>query len=159
MRHNKKGNHLSRTTSHRKAMLRNLACQVFEHKEVKTTVAKAKELRGYVERLITYGKKGSLHHRRLAFKFLQNKTAVTTLFDEIAPSFEARNGGYTRVIKLGSRKGDAAPLSLFQLVGFEKSSQKKKAKEAKKGKTKDAEKEAPQQAAAPAPETETKEKK
>lgn len=159
MRHNKKGNHLGRTTSHRKALLRNLACQVFEHKEVQTTVAKAKELRGYVERLITYGKKGSLHHRRLAFKFLQDKTAVTTLFDEIAPNFETRNGGYTRLIKLGRRKGDAAPLSLFQLVGFEKSSQKKKAKEAKKAKKKDAEKEASKEASAPAPETETKDEK
>ena len=128
MRHRKKGNHLSRTSSHKKALMRNLAAQVIEHKEIKTTHAKAKELRGYVERLITYGKKGTVHHRRLAFKFLQNKQAVNDLFTEIAPSFEDRNGGYTRIIKLGNRKGDNAPLSLFQLVGFEKISEKTAAK-------------------------------
>lgn len=132
MRHKKKGTHLGRTTSHKKALMRNLSAQVIEHKEIKTTVAKAKELRHYVERLITYGKKGTLHHRRLAFKFLQNKYAVTSLFDEIAPTFADRNGGYTRIIKLGNRKGDAAPLSIFQLVGFEKVSEKPKAKDDKK---------------------------
>ena len=128
MRHNKKGNHLGRTTSHKKALMRTMAAQLIEHKEIRTTVAKAKELRQYVERVITYGKKGSGHHRRLAFNFLQNKNAVTTLFDEIAPTFETRAGGYTRIIKLGKRKGDAASLSLFQLVGFEKGGEAKKAK-------------------------------
>jgi len=137
MRHRKKGNHLSRTSSHKKALMSNLAAQVIEHKEIKTTVAKAKELRGNVERLITYGKKGTVHHRRLAFKFLQNKEAVTNLFEEVAPSFEDRPGGYTRIIKLGNRKGDAAPISLFQLVGFEKVTEKPKAKKAKKEKVKD----------------------
>ncbi|MBD3224049.1 MAG: 50S ribosomal protein L17 [Caldithrix sp.] len=120
MRHKKRGNHLSRTTGHRKALMRNLAAQVFEYKEIKTTTAKAKELRSYVERLITYGKRGTLHHRRLAFRMLQNKDAVTNLFDEIAPAFESRAGGYTRVVKLGRRRGDGADLSLFQLVSFEK---------------------------------------
>ncbi len=115
--------------------MRNLAAQVFEHKEIKTTVAKAKELRGYVERLITYGKKGTVHHRRLAFQFLQNKEAVHTLFNEIAPTYEDRAGGYTRIIRLGNRQGDNAELSIFQLVGFEKvqakkEEKKKKAKEA-----------------------------
>ncbi len=113
--------------------MRNLAVQVIEHKEIRTTVAKAKELRHYVERLITYGKKGTLHHRRLAFRFLQNKQAVTTLFNEIAPLYEDRAGGYTRIIKLGNRKGDNAPLSIFQLVGFEKvepKAEKKKKKAA-----------------------------
>ena len=128
MRHKKKGNHLGRTASHKKALMRNMAAQVIEHKEIRTTVAKAKELRQYVERLITYGKKGSVHHRRLAFKFLQNKYAVTTLFDEIAPAFDAREGGYTRIIKLGKRKGDAASLSVFQLVGFEKGGEASKSK-------------------------------
>jgi len=112
--------------------MRNLAIQVFEHKEIRTTLAKAKELRSYVERLITYGKKGTLHHRRLAFSFLQNKQAVTTLFDEIAPTYETRNGGYTRIIKLGNRKGDNAKISIFQLVGFEKVQSKEEKKKKKK---------------------------
>ncbi len=137
MRHRKKGNHLGRTTSHKKALMRNLAVAVFEHKEIRTTLAKAKELRRYVERLITYGKKGTLHHRRLAFQFLQNKQAVKTLFDEIAPVYEDRAGGYTRIIKLGNRKGDNAPISIFQLVGFEKvkpKTEKKKKAETEKAK-------------------------
>lgn len=136
MRHNKKGNHLSRTTSHKKALMRNMAAQIIEHKEIKTTIAKAKELRGYVERLVTYGKKGTLHHRRLAFKLLQNKEAVKGLFNEVAPAFDAREGGYTRIIKLGNRRGDGAPMSVLQLVGFEKSASKSKAKSTKKGKKK-----------------------
>ncbi len=126
MRHLKKGNHLGRTASHKKALMRNMAAQVIEHKEIKTTLAKAKELRKYVERLITYGKGASVHHRRLAFKFLQNKEAVTTLFEEIAPTYEERNGGYTRIIKLGNRKGDNAEISIFQLVGFETLAEEKK---------------------------------
>ncbi len=129
MRHKKRGNHLSRTYSHKKALMRNMVAQVIEHKEIKTTLAKAKELRGYVDRLITYAKKGSLHHRRLAFKFLQNKEAVTTLFDELASSFEGRPGGYSRIVKLGLRQGDGASMSVFQLVGFEKDSQKTDTKE------------------------------
>ena len=136
MRHKKKGNHLGRTTSHKKALMRNMAAQVLEHKEIKTTVAKARELRGYVERLVTYGKKGTLHHRRLAFKFLQSKDAVKGLFNEVAPTFETREGGYTRIIKLGSRRGDGAPMSILQLVGFEKSPSKSKQKPAKKDKKK-----------------------
>ncbi|NOX90484.1 MAG: 50S ribosomal protein L17 [Calditrichaeota bacterium] len=132
MRHRKKGNHLGRTASHKKALMKNLAAQVIEHKEIRTTLAKAKELRHYVERLITYGKKGSLHHRRLAFRLLQDKRAVTTLFDEIAPIYEDRNGGYTRIIKLGNRKGDNAPISIFQLVGFEKVQTKADKKKKKK---------------------------
>ncbi len=131
MRHLKKGNHLGRTASHKKALMRNMDAQVIEHKEIKTTLAKAKELRKYVERMITYGKRGSVHHRRLAFKFLQNKEAVTALFEEIAPAYEDRNGGYTRIIKLGNRKGDNAEISIIQLVGFEVSAEEKKAKEKK----------------------------
>lgn len=134
MRHRVRGSHLGRTTAHKLALMRNLAAQVIEHKEITTTVAKAKELRGYVDRLITYGKKGTLHHRRLAFRFLQSKVAVTTLFAEIAPTFETRNGGYSRIIKLGHRRGDNAPLSIFQLVGFERAAEKRKLKEAKKEK-------------------------
>ena len=120
MRHKKKGNHLSRTASHKKALMRNMAAQVIEHKEIKTTVAKAKELRGYVERLITYAKKGTLHHRRLAFKLLQNKGIVHHLFEDVGPTFEGRNGGYTRIIRLSLRRlGDNGQLVLLQLVGKE----------------------------------------
>ncbi len=136
MRHLKKGNHLGRTASHKKALMRNMAAQVIEHKEINTTLAKAKELRKYVERMITYGKRGSVHHRRLAFRFLQNKEAVKTLFEEIAPAFEERNGGYTRIIKLGNRKGDNAEMSIIQLVGFETLSEEKKTKEKKEKQTK-----------------------
>jgi len=158
MRHKKKGNHLGRTTSHKKALMKNMAAQLIEHKEIKTTVAKAKELRGYVERLITYGKKGTLHHRRLAFQFLQNKNAVNNLFDEVAPSFETRPGGYTRVLKLGNRRGDGAPMSVVQLVGFEKGTSKTKTKTTAKGKKKvAAEKEAATEPAKPAAEEMNKE--
>jgi large subunit ribosomal protein L17 len=118
MRHKNKGRKLGRTASHRKALLRNLAIELLRHKEIKTTVAKAKEARVYVERLITYAKKGELHHRRLAFAFLRDKESVKNLFDEIAPTFSDRPGGYTRIIKLGRRQGDGAPLALIQLVGF-----------------------------------------
>lgn len=136
--HNKiKKRKLGRTASHKKALLKNLANQLFEHKEIRTTTAKAKEVRPYVERLITYAKKGDLHHRRLAFAFLRNKQTINILFDEIAPVYENRQGGYTRVVKLGNRSGDAAPISLLQLVGFEKLGDKSKKKtESTKKKTK-----------------------
>jgi large subunit ribosomal protein L17 len=119
MRHRIKGRKLNRTTSHKKALLRNLANQLFEHKEIKTTTAKAKEAQSTVERLISYAKKGKLHHRRLAFSFLRQKATIKTLFDEIAPVYTDRQGGYTRVIKLGRRQGDGAYMSILQLVGFE----------------------------------------
>ncbi len=136
MRHKKKGNHLGRTASHKKALMCNMAAQVIEHKQIKTTEAKAKELRGYVDRLITYGKKGSVHHRRLAFKFLQNKQVVTSLFDEVATACQDRNGGYTRIVKLGNRKGDAATVVVFQLVDFQKSADTSKPSKAAKKESK-----------------------
>jgi len=120
MRHRKSGRKLNRTASHRKAMLSNMANQLFENKEIKTTTAKAKEARSTVERLITYAKKGDTHHRRLAFGFLRNKETTKMLFDEIGPAFSDRPGGYTRILKLGRRQGDGASLSILQLVGFEK---------------------------------------
>jgi large subunit ribosomal protein L17 len=132
MRHRKSGRKLNRTASHRKALLRNLANQLIEHKEIKTTTEKAKEARSTVERLITYAKHGDLHHRRLAFRFLRNKDSIKTLFDEIAPSYSDRQGGYTRVLKLGRRLGDGASLSLLQLVGFEKLSDMSKTETKKK---------------------------
>ena len=119
MRHRKKTKKLGRTKSHRKATLRNIAQAIFEHHQIKTTLAKAKAARGPIERLITYGKKDTVASRRLAFKFLQNHQLVKVLFDEIAPTFAERSGGYTRVIKLGNRQGDNAELAILQLVGFE----------------------------------------
>jgi large subunit ribosomal protein L17 len=144
MRHRKKGKQLSRPASHRRALLRNLANQLFEHKEIKTTTVKAKVARPLVERLITYAKKGSLHHRRLAFDFLRQKTAVKVLFDEIAPVYSERQGGYTRILKLGRRQGDGASIALMQLVGFEKAVEAAKAakEEKKKAKKKAAEEKA-----------------
>ena len=121
MRHRKKVKKLGRPTGHRKALLRNLAAQIIQHHEIKTTLAKAKAARGFVERLITYAKNDTVHARRLAFKQLQNRTLVKKLFDEIGPAFEDRNGGYTRVIKLGQRRGDGAEIAILQLVGFETS--------------------------------------
>lgn len=138
MRHRKKGRKLNRTSSHRKALLRNLANQIIEHKEIKTTTAKAKEARSTVERLITYAKKGDLHHRRLAFGFLRNKESIKILFDEIAPAYAEREGGYTRVLKLGRRLGDSASISLLQLVGFEKLTDTSKPEKKKKAKKKEA---------------------
>jgi large subunit ribosomal protein L17 len=145
MRHRIKGRKLNRTTSHKKALIRNLANQLFEHKEIKTTTAKAKEARLTVERLITYAKKGDTHHRRLAFSFLRQKETIKTLFDEIAPTFTERQGGYTRVIKLGRRQGDGAPMAILQLVGFETlgdAGKQEKKKKQKKKEEKSAEKEA-----------------
>ena len=120
MRHRKTVKKLGRTASHRKALLRNLASAIIEHKQIRTTLPKAKAAQGYIEKLIGYGKQDSVHARRLAFKLLQNRTLVKTLFDEIAPTFSDRNGGYTRVVKLGQRRGDSAQLALLQLVGFER---------------------------------------
>jgi large subunit ribosomal protein L17 len=119
MRHLNKGRSLSRSPSHRKALLANLAQELFKHKRIQTTLAKAKELRPYAEKLVTTAKKGHLAARRHVLRFLSRKSAVNTLFEEIAPSFAERNGGYTRIVKLNPRIGDAAPMALIELVGFE----------------------------------------
>lgn len=150
MRHNKKGTHLGRTTSHKKALMRNIVCSLFEHKSIKTTQAKAKEARRYAEKMITYAKKGTLHHRRLAFKFLQNKEAVIALFDEIGPSCAERPGGYTRIIKLGYRQGDAAAICLLELVDLSTVTKKKREEKKEKAaaKKEKAEKEKEKAAAA-----------
>lgn len=116
MRHRKKGRKLSRTASHRRATLRNMASSLFRHGRIETTTAKAKELRPYAERLITLAKRGDLHARRLAGARLREREVLGILFDEIGPRFKDRPGGYTRIIKLGTRKGDAADMSLIQLV-------------------------------------------
>ena len=119
MRHLQKGRSLSRSISHRKALLSNLAQELFQRKRIRTTLAKAKELRSYAEKLVTNAKKGHLAARRHALRRLNRASVVKTLFDEIAPSYANRNGGYTRIIKLGQRIGDSAPLAIIELVGFE----------------------------------------
>lgn len=116
MRHRKKGRKLNRTASHRRATLRNMATSLFRHGRIETTTAKAKELRPYAERLITLAKRGDLHARRLAATKIQDRQVLGSLFDDLGPRFAERPGGYTRILKLGSRKGDAAEMSLIELV-------------------------------------------
>jgi large subunit ribosomal protein L17 len=130
MRHNKSGRRLGRTTSHRIAMFRNMVTSFFSHERIVTTDAKAKELRPIAEKMITLGKKGDLHAIRQAASYIRDKETVTKLFSTIAPRYKERAGGYTRIIKLGIRPGDAAPLSVIELVEEEivKKAPKKKAK-------------------------------
>ena len=116
MRHNKRGRKLSRKTAHRKALMSNLAVALITHKKIKTTDAKAKELRSYVEPLITFAKRGNLHARRQVLKKIRHKNVVRELFDNIGPSFSDRNGGYTRITKLGFRDNDCAPVSIIEFV-------------------------------------------
>lgn len=118
MRHGDKVNNLSRTKSHRKALLINLTCQLFEYKKIVTTLAKAKALRTYAEPLITKAKENTTHQRRIVFSRLQNKEAVKELFDVISPKVGNRPGGYTRIIKLGTRHGDNAELAMIELVDY-----------------------------------------
>ena len=121
MRHNKKFNHLGRTASHRSAMLSNMASSLIlsEHKRITTTLAKAKELKKYVEPLITRSKKDDTTSRRVVFRYLQNKFAVKELFSTVAEKVGDRPGGYTRIIKLGTRQGDAAEIAFIELVDFD----------------------------------------
>jgi large subunit ribosomal protein L17 len=118
MRHGDKINNLGRTSSHRKALLSNLACSLIEHKRIFTTLAKAKALRLFVEPIITKSKDDSTHSRRLAFAYLKNKEAVSALFKDVAVKVGDRKGGYTRIIKTGNRQGDAAEMALIELVDF-----------------------------------------
>ncbi|HSG08321.1 MAG TPA: 50S ribosomal protein L17 [Longimicrobiales bacterium] len=116
MRHRNKGRKLSRTASHKRATMRNMATSLFKHGRIETTTAKAKELRPYAERLVTLAKRGDLHARRLVATKIQDRVVLGALFDDIAPRFAERPGGYTRILKLGNRKGDAAEMSLIELV-------------------------------------------
>ncbi len=118
MRHGKKVNHLGRTKSHRVAMLSNMAVSLIKNKRISTTLAKAKSLRMYVEPLITKSKNDTTHSRRIVFSYLQDKEAVTELFTLISEKIAGRNGGYTRIIKLGTRYGDNAEMALIELVDF-----------------------------------------
>lgn len=118
MRHNKIGRKLGRKTAHRKALMSNLASALITHKRIKTTDAKAKELRMYIEPLVTFAKEGDLHSRRQVLKKIRHKSIVRELFDNIGPTFSNRNGGYTRIIKLGFRDNDCAPISMIEFVGM-----------------------------------------
>jgi len=133
MRHRVAGRKLSRHTQHRELMFRNMLVSLLQHERIKTTLAKGKELRSWVDKIISLGKQGTLHAKRKAFALLRNHEIVRKLFDEIAPKLKGREGGYTRVYKMGWRQGDGAPLSLVELVTSapvaEKKSPVKKAKE------------------------------
>lgn len=139
MRHGNKNNHLSRKDGHRRALMANLACSLLVHKRINTTIAKAKALRVYVEPLITKSKTDSTHSRRVVFSYLQNNDALKALFGEIAGKVADRPGGYTRIIRLGTRPGDNAEMAMIELVDFnellltDKSKGEKKAKTTRRG--------------------------
>lgn len=119
MRHAKSGRKLGRTSSHREAMFRNMVTSLFEHERIVTTEHKAKELRPIAEKLITLAKRGDLHARRQALSYMRSKNVVAKLFDQIKDQFADRNGGYTRIIRTGVRAGDAAPMAIIELVGYQ----------------------------------------
>ena len=145
MRHNKKFNHLGRTTTHRAAMLSNMACSLIKHKRITTTVAKAKALKKYVEPLITKSKNDTTNSRRVVFSYLQDKFAVTELFQEISVKVADRPGGYTRIIKTGFRQSDGADMCFIELVDYDENmaKTKKKATRTRRSKKAAAETEAP----------------
>jgi len=118
MRHLKAGKRLGVTTSHRKALMRNLVTSLLEHGEIKTTVTRAKEMRKYFDKMIGLGKKNNLHARRQVLAYVKSKEAVKKLFDEYGPLYEDRNGGYTRIYRIGNRLGDNADMALIQMVGL-----------------------------------------
>jgi large subunit ribosomal protein L17 len=126
MRHLNQGRKLNRTSAHRKALLKNLVLALIRHGRIRTTDAKAKELRRVADRMVTLGKKNDLAARRRAYAFVGSHDAVKKLFDEIAPRFKDRNGGYTRVVKYGFRRGDSAPLSIIEFTGEEGEAKAKK---------------------------------
>lgn len=145
MRHNKKFNHLGRTATHRAAMLSNMACSLIKHKRITTTVAKAKALKIYVEPLITKSKNDTTNSRRVVFSYLQDKFAVTELFQEISVKVADRPGGYTRIIKTGFRQSDGADMCFIELVDYDENmaKTKKKATRTRRSKKAAAETEAP----------------
>jgi large subunit ribosomal protein L17 len=143
MRHRVKGRKLGRKKSHKEQMLRNMVVSLFQHESIRTTEAKAKEARRLAEKLLTWGKRGDLHSRRLALRYLSDAEVVKKVFDVLAPRFEDRNGGYTRIVKLENRRGDAASVVLLELT--EKSKELEEEKAARKAK-KEARKEAKRKA-------------
>ncbi len=161
MRHGCKVNHLSRTAAHRSAMLSNMAVSLIKEKRIETTLAKAKALRKYVEPIINKSKEDSTHQRRIVFSALRDKEAVTELFREVSQKIANRNGGYTRILKLGRRQGDGAEMAMMELVDYNenmlKDSATKKAKSTRRGgKKKAAETVAPQTAETTEPQAEAK---
>ena len=137
MRHLLKGRKLGRTMAHREMLLRNLVTSLVEKERVRTTVAKAKETRPLIEKMITLGKSGTLQARRRALAVMTKEEAVTRLFETIAPRFSERSGGYTRIVKLGPRKGDGAEMAIIEFVGSEMKIKEKKKKEKGKKPSKD----------------------
>ena len=136
MRHLKEGRKLNRTSSHRKALLRNLVTSLLEFEKIETTDAKAKELRRVADKMITWGKKGGLHARRQALAVVNDKKMVHKLFTDIAPRFREREGGYTRIVRSGRRRGDNAPLSIIEFIHAKEAKPKAKGtKEDSKGKS------------------------
>ncbi len=135
MKHRKSFNKLNRNASHRQATLANLASQLFTHKRIRTTAVKARATRPVAEKLITFAKSGTLHARRQVLRTIRDKQIVKELFEEIAPVYTSRNGGYTRVVKLGQRRGDGAEVAYLELVDFEGVRKEKKEKK-KPGKEK-----------------------
>lgn len=153
MRHNKKFNHLSRTASHRAAMLSNMACSLIKHKRITTTLAKAKALKKYVEPLITKSKNDTTNSRRVVFSYLQDKYAVTELFKEISVKVADRPGGYTRIIKTGFRPSDGADMCFIELVDYDENMAKTKKKATRTRRSKKSAAEAPAAEAVVAEET------
>lgn len=153
MRHRVKGRKLKRTASHRAALMKNLAASLLKHKRIKTTLAKAKELRVFIEPLITKAKVGDLHNQRVVMSRVRSKESTKELFNEIVPAVAERSGGYTRIVKLGTRAGDAAEMAIIELVDFNEANNQKakdlqENKEAKKEQKKEKEATAAQQAQA-----------
>lgn len=134
MMHRKSGRKLGVTTSHRKAMMANMCSSLIQHKRIETTLVRAKELRRIADRMITLGKRGTVHARRQALKVLRNNRAVRIVFDDLAPQFTERLGGYTRILKLGYRRGDSAPMAVIEYVGAALVAEPKPAKKSKKEK-------------------------
>jgi large subunit ribosomal protein L17 len=156
MRHLKTGRKLGRTTAHRKALFRNMVTALIRRERIRTTLAKAKELRSHVEKTITLGKKGTLHAKRLARKVVVEKEAFSKLFGLLSERYAARSGGYTRIIKIGNRRGDDAPMAFIELVDREGEAQAAKPKAEKKAAPKKAAAKKPEKKAAAKPEKENK---
>jgi len=136
MRHLKAGRKLGRTSSHRLATMRNMVTSLLQHEKIETTEAKAKELRPLTEKMVTLGKRGDLHARRLAMRVIRDESVAKKLFDDIAPRFKDRAGGYTRILKVGRRHGDNAPVSIIELVVLGKQIEEKKLARETKAKAK-----------------------
>ena len=132
MRHRKSGRKLGRKTGHRRAVMSNLASQLIEHKRIKTTEAKAKELRVFIEPLVTFARRGDLHARRQVLRKIPHKDIVSILFNDIGPVYTDRDGGYTRIIKLGFRDNDRAPVSMIEFVDFASEQLQKESENVKK---------------------------